>query len=82
MQSFFALKNDTVFPVISAGVDGQRVFYDIIKGDTSPFIPLLCGSIAFTVYNNFEKKIFDVWLSVPPKRSLVLSVSEKGLLFI
>ena len=82
MQSFFAVKNDTSFPVISANIDGKRVFYDIIKGDTSAFIAFPCGSIAFTVYNNFERLIFDAWLSLPPAKRLILSVTDKKIAFI
>ena len=82
MQSFFAVKNDTAFPVISVGIDGMRIFYDILKGDTSDFISLPSGSIAFTVYNNYERLFMDRWISVPPRKKLVLSVSEKGFAFI
>lgn len=82
MQSFFAVKNSTKFPVISINIDGMRVFYDILKGDTSDFINLPVGSIAFSVYNNFEKLIFDVWLSIPPAKRLILSVTDKGVSFI
>ena len=82
MQSFFAVKNDTDFPVISVGIDGKRIFYDILKGDISPFISLPSGSIALTVYNNFERLVLDRWLSVPPNKKLVLSVSKRGITFI
>ena len=82
MQSFFAVKNNTAFPVISVAIDGKRIFYDILKGDTSRFISLPSGSIAFTAYNNYERLFLDRWISVPPHKKLVLSVSEKGLFFI
>ena len=82
MQSFFAVKNDTVFPVISVAIDGRRVFYDVIKGNTSHFVPMPVGSITLTVYNNFEKPILDSWISLPPKRKVILSVSENMLSFI
>lgn len=80
MQSFFAVKNATDFPVISVAIDGNRVFYDILKGDTSPFIPIMPGSITLTVYDNFEKIFLDRWISVPPSKKLVFSVSESGIL--
>ena len=80
MQSFFAVKNATGFPVISVATDGVRIFYDIIKGDTSPFIPIIAGSIAVTVYDNFERVFLDCWISVPPSKLAVFSVSEKGIL--
>lgn len=79
MQSFFAVKNDTLFPVISIAVDGNRIFYDILKGDTSQFIPIMAGSIAFTAYNNFERIFLDSWISIPPSKKVILSVSERGL---
>lgn len=79
MQSFFAVKNATAFPVISIALDGARIFYDILKGDTSPFIPIMAGSIAVTVYDNFERVFLDSWISVPPSKLAVFSVSEKGI---
>lgn len=82
MQSFFAVKNATNFPVISVAIDGTRMFYDILKGDTSPFIPTMAGSIAFTAYNNFERIFLDSWISIPPSKKIILSVSERGLRFI
>lgn len=81
MQSFFAVKNSTKFPVISVFIDGERVFYDILKGDTSPFATVNAGSIAFSVYNNFERQIFDIWLSVPPDKQLTVVVTESGITF-
>ena len=80
MRSFFAVKNATDFPVISVAIDGTRLFYDILKGDTSPFIPIMAGSIAVTVYNNFEKIFLDRWIAVPPSKKIILSVSESGIL--
>ena len=82
MQSFFAVKNDTAFPVISVSIDGMRIFNDILKGDISHFIPLQSGSVTLTVYNNFERPVFDFWISLPPAKRLVLSVSEDRLVFI
>ena len=82
MQSFFAVKNDTAFPAISVDIDGRRVFYDIIKGDVSAFIAMPCGSVALAVYNNYERLIFDAWISLPPKKRLILSVTDKSAAFI
>ena len=82
MQSLFAVKNATSFPVISIGIDGERIFSDIIKGDTSPYIFLPSGSIALSVFNNSGKLIFDEWISVPPQKKLILSVYDQGLKFM
>lgn len=82
MQSFFAVKNNTAYPVISVAIDGERIFYDILKGNASPYILLPSGSIALSVYNNFERLILDKWISIPPNKKLVLSVSDGGLAFI
>ncbi|HAL63448.1 MAG TPA: hypothetical protein DCO93_03270 [Clostridiales bacterium] len=81
-MSWLAVKNETSSPVISVFIDEKRIFSDILKGEMSEYALLECGSAAITVYNNFEKLIFDEWISIPPCTRLVLTASEKFLKFI
>ncbi|MCR4718379.1 MAG: hypothetical protein K5768_01970 [Firmicutes bacterium] len=81
-MALFAVKNDSSIPCISVFLDGKRIFADIIKGEMSKYAFLPCGSAALTVYNNFEKPVFDKWISIPPHKRLVLSVNDSFLKFI
>ena len=79
MQSLFAVKNASSIPAIHINIDGERIFTDILKGDTSPYIFLPVGSITLTVFNNSEKCIFSTWLSIAPQNKLVFSVIDEFL---
>ena len=81
MQSLFAVKNESSIPAINIDIDGERVFSEIIKGDTSPFIILPEGSITLTVFNNFEKCIFNKWLKIASKKKIVFKVLDSFLNF-
>ena len=81
MQSFIAVKNETSFPVISVFIDEKRIFTDILKGEMSEYALLECGSAALRIYNNFEKPIFDEWISITPYKRLVLTVYNGDLKF-
>ena len=81
MQSFFAVKNETSFPVISVFIDEKRIFSDILKGEMSKYAPIEYGSAVLCVYNNFEKLILDKWISIAPNKRLVLSIYDGDLKF-
>ena len=80
-MAWFAVKNDSCIPCISVFVDEKRIFSDILQGEMSEYAFLPCGSAAIKVYNNFERLVFDEWISIPPHKRLVLSVSDKFLKF-
>lgn len=80
-MAWFAVKNDSSIPCISVFLDEKRIFSNILKGEMSEYAFLPCGSAALTVYNNYEKPVFDEWISIPPRKRLVLSVSDSFLTF-
>lgn len=82
MQSLFAVKNDSSIPCISVFLDEKRIFSDILKGEMSKYAFLPCGSATLTIYNNYEKSVFDEWISIPPHKRLILSVNDSFLKFI
>lgn len=81
-MAWFAVKNDSSIPCISVFLDEKRIFSDILRDEMSKYAFLPCGSFTVTIYNNFEKPVFDEWISIPPHKKLVLSVSDRLLKFI
>lgn len=82
MQSLFAVKNKTQFPVISAYIDEKRIFNDILRGEMSEYVPLTCGSARLLVLNNHEKPILDKWISVFPAKKIILEIGKSSLKLI
>ena len=82
MQSLFAVKNETSFPTISIEADGEYIFKDILKGETSRHIFLPVGSIALSVFSNSGKPVLNRWISIPPKKRLLLLVHDRFLKFV
>lgn len=80
-MALFAVKNDSCIPCISVFIDEKRIFSDILKGEMSEYAFLPCGSAALVVYNNFERPVFDKWISIPPHKKLVLSIGDNLLEF-
>jgi hypothetical protein len=81
-MAWFAVKNDSSIPSVSVFADEKRIFSDILKGEMSKYAFLPCGSFSVTVYNNFEKPVFNEWISIPPRKKLVLSIGDSFLKFI
>lgn len=75
-MAWIAVKNDSHIPCISVYADDKRTFSDILRGSMSEYVFFPYESVYITVYDNFEKPVFDDVLSVHPYKKQVISVGN------
>ena len=78
-MAWLAVKNDSSIPSISVYTEEKRIFSDILRGEVSEYAFFSSGTAVIAVYDNFSKPLFEVPLSVPPCKRLVLSVGDGGI---
>ena len=78
-MAWIAVKNDSRIPSISVNTEEKRIFSDILKGCVSEYAFFPFESISLTVYDNFEKPVFNSVISVLPHKKQVISIGDGRL---
>ena len=75
-MAWLAVKNDSLIPCISVYADGKRIFSDILKGNVSEYAFFSYESVSVTVYDNFEKPVFNSVISLKPAEKRIISFTQ------
>ena len=78
-MAWLAVKNDSLIPCISVYADEKRIFTDILKGDISGYAFFPYESVSVTVYDNFNKPVFNSIISVSSYKKQVISIGDGRL---
>ncbi len=74
MNSYLSVINSSEIPAVSVYCDNTPTAVDIIAGHQSKFHICPAGSRTVTVINNRGRVIFDLWLSLAPKKKHILEI--------
>ena len=80
-MAWIAVKNDSLIPSISVNTEEKRIFSDILKGCVSEYAFFPFESISLTVYDNFEKPVFDGVISLRPAEKKIISFAQNPSVF-
>ncbi len=82
MYSYLTIKNISAGSVISVSADGLIASEQILLGEKSRRLKSRCGSCHVQIFDNREKKLYDIWLTLVPDMENILELYDEHFSFI